>query len=250
MPETKTRHAAGLSGSALKWIAIVTMLIDHTGAVVIEQGALEWAGWYWVDFALRVIGRFAFPIFAFLLVQGFLHTRSVPRYLARLTAFALISELPFDLATGDCWYDPGHQNVFFTLTTGLVTLAALRWCERQKGSRRYWLWPAALAAGCAAATLLRADYTWQGVLLIGIFYLLREQKTLCWLLAVPVLAWSSLSVLGTAVLALIPLHFYNGEKGRPLPKYLFYAFYPAHLLALFLVRFYILGVPLLQKFPF
>ena len=137
MPETKTRHAAGLSGSALKWIAIVTMLIDHTGAVVIEQGALEWAGWYWVDFALRVIGRFAFPIFAFLLVQGFLHTRSVPRYLARLTAFALISELPFDLATGDCWYDPGHQNVFFTLATGLVTLAALRWCERQKGSRRY-----------------------------------------------------------------------------------------------------------------
>ena len=86
-------------------------------------------GWYWVDFALRVIGRFAFPIFAFLLVQGFLYTRSVPRYLARLTAFALISELPFDLATGDCWYDPGHQNVFFTLATGLVTLAALRWCE-------------------------------------------------------------------------------------------------------------------------
>lgn len=245
----RTGRRAALSGSALKLIAIGTMFIDHIGAVVIEQSALEWSGWRGVDFVLRAVGRLAFPLFCFLLVQGFLHTRSAPRYLARLAVFAVVSELPFDLATGGCWYDFRSQNVFFTLAAGLATLMALRWCLERKGSWRYWFWPAALAAGCAAATLLRADYAWKGVLLIALFYLLRENRPLCCLTTGLLLAWMSLVVLGTAVFALIPIHLYSGEKGRPMPKYLFYWFYPAHLLALFLVRFFLLGVPLLQRFP-
>lgn len=249
MAGIKTRHAAGLSGGALKLIAVFTMLVDHTGAVLIEQGALAWPGWYRVDFALRAIGRLAFPLFCFLLVQGFLHTRSAPRYLARLGVFALLSELPFDLAVSDRWYNWKAQNVFFTLAIGLATLMALRWCEEKKGGWQYWLWPAALAAGCGLALLVRADYDWMGILLIALFYLLRNNRPLCCLLCAPVLAWSSMAVLGTAVFALIPLCLYSGQKGRPMPKYLFYWFYPLHLLVLFLVRFWALGIPLLQKFP-
>ena len=120
----------GLSGGSLKLIAIGLMFLDHVGAVVLERMLLA-AGLgeaatseqvtaflaqngtlYWADFALRMAGRLAFPIFCFLLVEGFLHTRSVKRYALRLGAFAIISEVPFDLATSGAisgqtdWWNP------------------------------------------------------------------------------------------------------------------------------------------------
>lgn len=111
----------GLDGTQLKWIALVTMFIDHTGAAVVERLLSETSP-AWLTalyFALRIIGRLAFPIYCFLLAEGFAHTHSRPKYLARLAVFALVAEVPFDLATQGLVYYPGYQNVFFTLALGL-----------------------------------------------------------------------------------------------------------------------------------
>ena len=120
------------SGTALKTIACITMLVDHIGASCIEAGLLlpeletgEVSGGAWdqlslfqLDRVLRFTGRLAFPIFCFLLVEGFVHTHDFRKYALRMLGFALLSEFPFDWAffSGVWW---GHQNVYFTLLLGL-----------------------------------------------------------------------------------------------------------------------------------
>ncbi|MEG1773614.1 MAG: TraX family protein, partial [Oscillospiraceae bacterium] len=114
------RPRRGLSGFSLKLIALASMTVDHAGVVLFEQ--LEW---------MRMVGRLAFPIYAFLLVEGFVHTRHRGRYCLRLGMFALLSEWPFDLAVfGGA--DMRGQNVFFTLLLGVLMLWG---CERFSGAR-------------------------------------------------------------------------------------------------------------------
>lgn len=118
----------GLSGAALKWIAMITMLIDHIGAVVMEYGLYYQGGaetfrrlldsgngqWlYTFQRLMRMVGRPSFLLYSFLLVEGFFHTRSRKRYAFQMFLFALISEIPFDLAASNCWFYLGYQNVFF-----------------------------------------------------------------------------------------------------------------------------------------
>ena len=101
----------GISGYWLKLIAVISMLIDHTSAVILEQiPGLEAPAFF-----MRIIGRAAFPIYCFLLVEGFYHTRSRAKYAGRLFLFALISEVPFDLAFSRRMWDFSSNNVFFTL---------------------------------------------------------------------------------------------------------------------------------------
>ena len=108
----------GISGYWLKVIAVVSMLIDHTSAVILEQiSGLENPA-----FLMRIIGRLAFPIYCFLLVEGFYHTRSRAKYAGRLFLFALISEVPFDLAFSRRMCDFSSSNVFFTLLFGLLVI--------------------------------------------------------------------------------------------------------------------------------
>ena len=114
--------AVGLSGSTLKLIAIVTMFIDHLGVVAFETQISNYMVPYYI---MRLIGRLAFPIFCFLLVEGFFHTRDVKKYALRLLVFAFISEIPFDLAFNRQMFYWRHQNVFFTLFIGLLVIALL-----------------------------------------------------------------------------------------------------------------------------
>ena len=108
----------GISGYWLKVIAVVSMLIDHTSAVILEQiPGLEAPAFF-----MRIIGRAAFPIYCFLLVEGFYHTRSRAKYAGRLFLFALISEVPFDLAFSRRMWDFSSNNVFFTLLFGLLVI--------------------------------------------------------------------------------------------------------------------------------
>ena len=114
----------GLSGSALKWIAVISMLVDHAAVVFFvasrEVGRpLLSADLYIV---LRCIGRLAFPLYAFLLAEGFFHTRSVEKYLLRLFLFGVMSEIPFDLAFRGVWLEGTYQNVYFTLALGLLAV--------------------------------------------------------------------------------------------------------------------------------
>lgn len=115
----------GLSGSTLKLIAIITMLIDHIGAAVIARLLIAGQGsemLYKIYYAMRAVGRVAFPIFCFLLVEGFFYTGSRKKYALRLFGFALLSEIPFDLAFSGKILEFGYQNVFFTLLIGLLTI--------------------------------------------------------------------------------------------------------------------------------
>ena len=108
----------GISGYWLKLIAVISMLIDHTSAVILEQiPGLEAPAFF-----MRIIGRAAFPIYCFLLVEGFYHTRSRAKYAGRLFLFALISEVPFDLAFSRRMWDFSSNNVFFTLLFGLLVI--------------------------------------------------------------------------------------------------------------------------------
>lgn len=248
--------APGLDGTQLKWIALVTMLIDHTGAVVVAR-LLTGTSPAWLASgydALRIIGRLAFPIYCFLLTEGFAHTRSRPRYLARLAVFALAAEIPFDLALRNTWFYPGYQNVFFTLALGLAAIWGL---ERFAGRPALGLLAVVLAG--AAAFVLKTDYGFFGVGLICVFYLFRQSPrrsvaVAAWVLlgmplytltqyigldlqGVPLWALPLNAVLSSigewpGLLSLCFINRYNGQRGGGMPKYFFYVFYPAHLLAL------------------
>ncbi len=252
--ETQTLQGKrGISGAVLKNIAVVTMLIDHIGAVVMTRlliGNGVSAGMYNIYMAMRIIGRLAFPIYCFLLVEGFQRTHDVRKYLGRMFLFALLSEVPFDLAlSGKVWH-PAYQNVFFTLFLGLLTIAGLRLVEQhfagtEVGKRilRAALDVVIVIAGCALALLLKTDYNFQGVMAIVILYLLRHLKKEQICAGVVVfLLMDGLEMF--AALSFILIWFYNGKRGRQ-NKYFFYFFYPVHLLLLWLicVAMGIAGIP-------
>ncbi len=224
--------AACINGFLLKLIAIVTMLVDHIGAVLYPDQMI-----------FRYIGRVAFPIFVFLMVEGFYHTKNIRKYELRLLIFAFISEVPFDLAFNDAVLEFQSLNVFFTLFLGLLMLDLIR---KVKG--QHWKSILILVIFVVAAVLLKTDYDAGGILLVYCFYVFRNQLipkyiglgVISLLVFGPVECWS--------LLAVIPLILYNGERGfRPdgkwyggravgagalTVKYLFYIFYPVHLLIL------------------
>jgi hypothetical protein len=229
----------GLSGSTLKWIAVVTMLIDHFAAVFYVGGRLAGKPPFSYEsyLLLRFIGRLAFPIYGFLLAEGFRHTHSVKRYLLRLFLFGLVSEVPFDLAFRRSWFDPSHQNVFFTLFLGLLAVwlwtLATRGDPDQRGAGRVLLGLLGIGAATVAAQYGHTDYGAWGVLVIvsmALFGKSEWQRNLfsgCFLLGS-----SALEI--TALLDFVLFHFYSGRRGRQ-PKYFFYLFYPLHLLILALL---------------
>lgn len=204
-----------LDSFQLKCIAIVSMALDHTGAVL-----------YPSQIWLRCLGRIAFPIFCFLIVEEFFHTHDVRRYMGRLGVFALISEIPYDLAFRGVPLEYAHQNVFFTLLIGIGMVVLL---ERNRE------WPVKaviLLLAMWLAVLIRSDYNFRGVLLIFVFYIFHESR---WLAVTAGGFWNFLYqgvIQKYGVLSVLPLALYNGERGRKM-KYFFYIFYPAHLLLLY-----------------
>ena len=220
-----------LSGSWLKVIAVTTMLIDHLAAYYWKGMAPFQEVWFTVGnhsvtpcVILRLVGRISFPLFAFLIVEGFLHTRDRKRYGCNLLVFAFLSEIPWNLVHSGTWHYPG-QNVFFTLFLGYLGLCAI---ELYKDDAKRLL--AALLGLLALSVLLRCDYGCSGYGFILLLYVLRNNKVLQAIIGSCVLGsrW-------IAGLAFIPINMYNGQRGfvkGPIAKYFFYAFYPLHLLAI------------------
>lgn len=204
------------------------MVIDHIGAV-----------FYSDIIVLRVIGRLAFPIYCFLLVQGFLHTSHLKKYMARMGIFALLSEVPFDLARTGHWFDLGKQNVFITLFLGLCCMAIYRLFERKQQPI---IMVSSVLIACILAQLIRADYQWLGILLIMIFYIWQTSKPVCYTAFITVTSVYCVSVMSwlqaVSICALIPIYWYNGKKGRYSFRYLFYFSYPVHLLILYFISYY------------
>lgn len=223
-----------MNSFVLQLIAIITMLIDHTAVVFVPHNTVLYI-------VMRSIGRLAFPIFVFLLVEGFYHTSDVKKYLTRLGIFAFISEIPFDLAFNNAVLETTHQNVFFTLFLGLLLIYIMSIVE-EKYKKQVFVSNCIDAiltlVFCIVALVLRCDYHFAGILLIVAFYLFRGSKALLTfaLVLVTFTILGDINVLAT--LAMIPIAFYNGEKGKS-AKYFFYIFYPAHLLVLFLISYLI-----------
>lgn len=233
-PRLIPEKAHVLSGSALKLIAVITMLIDHVGNVFARQlNRIE----LWTVRSrpltlytlMRFIGRMSFPLFVFLLVEGFVHTRDRLRYVRRLGLFALLSEIPFDLAFYTKVWDWEHQSVFITLFLGLLGLWALEQFRNQG-------WKLLLLLGVlyAAALFSHCDYGVKGFAYVLLMYLVRERP-----LSRAVLGSAFLGSEWKAGVAFIPIAFYNGQRGfirRRWLQYAFYLFYPLHLLALYWLK--------------
>lgn len=228
------RKINGISGSTLKIIALVSMLIDHIGAslITIQLGIHYSEPLYRIFVVMRYfIGRLAFPIYCFLLVEGFQKTGNRSKYAGRLFLFALISEVPFDLAFNRCAVYPEHQNVFFTLWAGLLVIWGMEEMERRISS--LWLrwsgYVVIVAAGAFLAEVFAFDYGAKGILPIVVLYLFRENKVGQMIAGFVAFLWEY-----TASAAFVLVALYNGKRGMKL-KYVFYAFYPVHLLILYLL---------------
>lgn len=217
----------GLNSFALKVIAMISMGIDHTGAVLFPE--VTW---------LRMIGRLAFPIYCFLLVEGFYHTRDVKKYIGRLAIFALISEVPFDLAFYGKIFSINHQNVFFTLSIGLILITFLEKNKDQANkTKKVFLNIFVSFLSMFLATILSTDYVFIGVVIILCFYSFRE-RAVSKLVSISFINIFMGKVQSFGIVSLIPIFLYNGKKG-PGIKYFFYAFYPMHLLILALIQYYL-----------
>lgn len=223
-----------LSGSTLKTIAIVSMFIDHAALVLLYWGILyhnqpitegtKLYTIYLIYEVMRKIGRIAFPIFCFLLIEGFIHTSNRKKYALRLLIFAVISEIPFNLAAQNQWLDSSSCNVFVTLLLGLLTI----WAMDHFREKYYMQIPIALL-GCLIAYLVNSDYDYRGIILIVLLYIFRYNRSMQAISGSIALYWE-----WQAIFAFIPICMYNGKRGRNI-KYFFYVFYPAHLLLLYLI---------------
>ncbi len=226
-----TQYKRGFSGSTLKLIAVITMLIDHMGLGVVGRLMMRKPYLYDIYAAMRGVGRLAFPIYIFLLVEGVRNTRSIGKYTLRMGVFALISEIPFDLAFHAKALEFTYQNVFFTLFIGLLVIRALDGVAGIVNNKfiGLLLQAAVLAAGAAGAELIRADYGAKGILCIAVIYIFSYDRRLQLLTGCMAFFWE-----WEAIFAFIPIAFYNGSRGIRL-KYIFYIFYPLHLLLIYLL---------------
>ena len=238
---TSAPKRRGISAAVLKWIAQITMLIDHTGYSLYtawrRAGHVPTYTLWLIYRVMRSIGRVAFPIYCFLLVEGYFHTRDVKKYALRLFLFGLISEIPFNMAFWGKWLVPTHQNVYFTLVLGLLAMWLWDLCTQKDILHCAW-WrklcaAAAVAAACLAAKVLRTDYQWVGVLVIFLMFLFREKSMLRFFSAGPALLLSSTTEMWSWP-DFVLFELYNGQRGRQ-AKYFFYVFYPAHLALLALI---------------
>lgn len=215
-----------LSQEGLKLIACVSMLIDHVGAIFFPQIIL-----------LRIIGRLAFPIFCFLLVEGAYYTRDPKRYAFRLFIGALLSELPFDfLFFGSITLR--HQSVMVTLLIGYLSLLVLKRC------RNYLQSLLSVIPFALLAEFLGSDYGGIGILVINLFGITRNLSYNRMLQAIGLvflfleipsstvaIAGFDVSVQLFGILAMIFIVMYSGKKAlnSRVIQWIFYLFYPAHL---------------------
>lgn len=233
---------------SLHIMAMGFMLCDHLWGTIIPGN--DW---------LTCIGRVAFPIFAFMIVEGYFHTKSLKKYISRLTLFAILSEIPFNLVMGSSVIYPFHQNVLWSF---LISIGLIHLNEKARGKlwRQILVGFATIVLGYIVGLVTMVDFYHAGILTVLVFYFFRQRKWWSYLGQFICLAYINIEMLsgftyelnlfgntyyfarqGFALLALIPIWMYHGKQGthNKILQYTYYAFYPVHLLILGLIRLFI-----------
>lgn len=233
-----------MSALSLKVLALVTMLIDHVGAVFFPQHIF-----------LRYIGRLSFPIYAFLIAEGFVHSKNRWKYFLRLFVFGIISEMPYDFLFYGGIFSTKSQNIMFELALGVLVL----FCAEMVSKKHKYLFVVPAAGLILLSEVLGLSYGIYGMLLILTAYIVREKGTKIQALYSagttiifngmvdfslpfifgPLEILSTNSIQSMAVFAAFPIMLYNGQKGKMSLKWFFYIIYPAHLVLFILVRYII-----------
>lgn len=257
----KGKKGYGVTGAVLKNAAYVSMFIDHFFAVIFfNYMNLHLVNGSWDPVLLpiyragRAVGRIAFILFTFLIVEGFSYTRSRAGFLLRLFLFALVSEIPFDLAFSGELIDWKSQNVYWTLLLGVLLLVLWEYLSYNRRVLTLISRFLVLTVVCVAAFVGATDYRFMGILLILAFYLTREKSGRIQFAAVGMVmlfgTWGANLIRYAGrfsanylfltslremygLLAFLLIFFYNGKRGRQLPKPFYYGFYPLHLLLLY-----------------
>lgn len=233
-----------LTGSAIKLIAILAMLSGHITKFYFHHFTgvtVAWPTATWFTIAgkaisfhqlLLMFGKFAFPLFVFSLIEGFEKTHDRKKYGLRLLILAILSEIPFDLMISGTIYNPEHNNVIITLFMGFLAMSSL---ERFK--QNYFIALLSILVLLILSRFLNADFRSGGLLFILAMYGLRKEKILQCIVS-PVL----LPMKAMVFLSLVLTMFYNGKRGfikTPFLKHFFYAFYPLHMLVIYLLAKYL-----------
>ena len=231
---------------SLHIMAMVFMLCDHLWGTIVPG-----ADW------LTCIGRLTFPIFAFMIVEGYFHTKNLKKYVCRLFVFAILSEIPFNLAMGSRIFYPVHQNVLWSF---LISIGLIHWNEKVKEKqlwKRVVIGLTSIGIGYVAGLITFVDFYHAGILTVLVFYFFKDRKWWCYLGQLLCLWYINFEMLGglsyevhifgethfiarqgIAVLALIPIWLYKGRQGyhSRMLQYFYYAFYPLHLLILGVIK--------------
>ncbi|MBD9099179.1 hypothetical protein EGP98_06280 [bacterium] len=213
-----------LSNFDLKILAIITMTIDHIGAIIYPN----------ID-AFRIIGRISFPIFCFLLVEGFKHTHNRFRYFIRLLLFAIITQPIYDYA-----FNNHELNILFTFSLSFLLLSSIEFIKKiinkyNKGIENYLYktisYLLIYIIFLILSIILNVDYQALGISLVLIFYLSPNILLSLLLYLTIAITLNVNNIQLYSLIAFIFIYFYNGKKGKNI-KYFFYLYYPLHLLLL------------------
>lgn len=224
-----------LSGAQLKYIAFLSMLIDHTNKALIypilNEGILQH-----ISNLFDIIGRIAFPLFAFFVVEGFFKTKNRKKYLTNLFVFAVISEVPFDMFLTSTFFNTRANNVLFTLALSLITIWIIDILKNKLENKPPTLWylvsVVVIIISCFISMQFGLDYEHHSIIIVYLFYIFYNKPVVGCALAYLSIIAEVWSILGFGLVLT-----YNGERGKQ-NKIINYWFYPVHLLILGILRMY------------
>lgn len=222
------------NGAQLKYVAFISMLIDHVNNALITP-YLDGTGFLlYLSNIFSVLGRIAFPIFVFFIVEGFFKTDSRKKYLMALLIFGVISEVPFDMFTSKTFFSPYWNNILFTLALCLVTIWIIDTLKEKIYNKILWYVVSVVIVGIFGflAMELSLDYDYHAIVVAYIFYIFYDKPILGAGLGYLSIIKELYSFIGFAMTLT-----YNGERGKQY-RWINYFFYPVHLLILGLLRFY------------
>ena len=209
------------NGAQLKYIAFISMLIDHVNNALITPFLNGKGFLLHLSNLFSILGRIAFPIFVFFIVEGFFKTSNRKKYLITLLLFGVISEVPFDMFTSKVFFDPYWNNIMFTLALCLITIWIIDAVKDKISNKVLWYSISIVVVGisCAVAMALSLDYDYHAIIVAYIFYIFYDKPILGAGLGYLSIIKELYSCLGFAMTVT-----YNGERGKQNTgiNYLFY----------------------------